>query len=225
MARTASPRIAVVGLGYVGLPLAVALARHFAVTGFDADPSRVAELKDGRDRTREIDTATLKGSTLAVTDDAAAMRGVDVFIVAVPTPVDDHNLPDLGALRSACRAVGEHLAKGAIVCFESTVYPGVTESICGPDLEAHSRLVCGQDFFLGYSPERINPGDREHTVERITRWSPVRRPRSPRNSGASTARSPRAACSWPRTSAPPRPPRSSRTPSATSTSPSSTRSP
>ena len=168
-AKDRALRIAVVGLGYVGLPLAVALAKHFPVVGFDADPSRVTELKRGIDRTREVERARLKASKLKVSDDAAAMKGSDVFIVAVPTPVDDHNLPDLGALRSACRTVGEQMAKGAIVCFESTVYPGVTEAICGPDLEAYSRLVCGRDFFLGYSPERINPGDREHTVDRITK--------------------------------------------------------
>jgi UDP-N-acetyl-D-glucosamine/UDP-N-acetyl-D-galactosamine dehydrogenase len=169
MSPTPRTRIAVVGLGYVGLPLAVALARHFPVTGYDADPGRIAELKAGHDRTREIPGAALKGSALALSDDPAAMAGCELFIVAVPTPVDDHNLPDLGALRSACRTVGAHMAKGAIVCFESTVYPGVTESICGPDLEAYSRLVCGKEFFLGYSPERINPGDREHTVDRITK--------------------------------------------------------
>ncbi|MGH6717978.1 MAG: nucleotide sugar dehydrogenase, partial [Alphaproteobacteria bacterium] len=146
-----------------------ALARHFPVVGYDADPGRVAELRAGRDRTREVEPAALAASTLAVTDDPEAMRGSDVFIVAVPTPVDDRNLPDLGALRFACRTVGERLAKGAIVVFESTVYPGVTETICGPDLEAHARLVCGRDFFLGYSPERINPGDREHTIDRITK--------------------------------------------------------
>jgi UDP-N-acetyl-D-galactosamine dehydrogenase len=169
MAQDRKHRVAVVGLGYVGLPLAVALAKHHAVVGFDADPTRVAELKQGLDRTREIDTAALKTTTLKVGDDPSVMKGCDIFIVAVPTPVDDHNLPDLGALRSACRMVGEQMTKGAIVCFESTVYPGVTEAICGPDLEAYSRLTCGQDFFLGYSPERINPGDREHTVDRITK--------------------------------------------------------
>ncbi|MEX2647814.1 MAG: nucleotide sugar dehydrogenase [Alphaproteobacteria bacterium] len=169
MPASSKPRIAVVGLGYVGLPLAIALARHFPVVGYDADAARIAELRRGHDRTREIEPEPLKASTITLADDADAMKGVDIFIVAVPTPVDDANLPDLGALRSACRAVGERLAKGAIVCFESTVYPGVTESICGPDLEAYSRLVCGQDFFLGYSPERINPGDREHTVDRITK--------------------------------------------------------
>ena len=167
MTQAPPPRLAVVGLGYVGLPLAVALARRFPTVGYDADPGRVAELRAGRDRTREVEPAALAATTLAVTDDPDAMRGADVFIVAVPTPVDDQNLPDLGALRLACRTVGERLAKGAIVVFESTVYPGVTETICGPDLEAYSRLVCGRDFFLGYSPERINPGDREHTIDRI----------------------------------------------------------
>ena len=169
MNPSAKPRLAVIGLGYVGLPLAVALARHFPVVGLDADARRVAELTSGHDRTREIAPETLKATALAITDRAADIRGCDIYIVAVPTPVDDQNRPNLGALRSACRTVGEQMGKGAIVCFESTVYPGVTETICGPDLEAYSRLSCGRDFFLGYSPERINPGDREHTVERITK--------------------------------------------------------
>jgi UDP-N-acetyl-D-galactosamine dehydrogenase len=169
MTAIAAPRLAVIGLGYVGLPLAVALARRFPVVGLDADPQRVEELRRGHDRTREVAPDALRATSMAITASAPDIRGCEIFIVAVPTPVDDHNQPDLGALRSACRTVGEQMAKGAIVCFESTVYPGVTETICGPDLEAYSRLSCGRDFFLGYSPERINPGDREHTVERITK--------------------------------------------------------
>ena len=165
------PRIVVIGLGYVGLPLAVALAAHHDVLGYDRDNGRIAELRAGHDRTGEVAAARLAG--LQVTDDAAAIRGADVYIVAVPTPVDADNLPDLRAVRSASATVGRALVAtpGAapVVVFESTVYPGVTEDICGPVLAEISGLVCGRDFFLGYSPERINPGDREHTVDRITK--------------------------------------------------------
>ncbi|MBI5164820.1 MAG: nucleotide sugar dehydrogenase, partial [Magnetospirillum sp.] len=166
---TTSPRIAVIGLGYVGLPLAVGIARHFATIGFDIDAERVQQLKGGFDRTGEVEAPALRASTLHFTAEAAAIRGADVFIVTVPTPVDAGNRPDLGPVRSACRSVGKAMAKGAVVVFESTVYPGVTEDVCGPLLAAVSGLTQGVDFFLGYSPERINPGDREHTVERITK--------------------------------------------------------
>lgn len=162
-------RVAVVGLGYVGLPLAVALAKHFATTGFDINARRVAELKDGHDRTGEVEPERLRASSLKVTSDPEAIRGFDIFIVTVPTPVDENNKPDLTPVRAACNTVGPLMEKGAIVVFESTVYPGVTEEICGPLLEKLSGLKCGKEFFLGYSPERINPGDREHTVDRITK--------------------------------------------------------
>ena len=164
-----NPRIAVIGLGYVGLPLAVALARRFSTIGFDIDENRVADLRAGHDRTGEVDPPVLRGSTLVLSHDPAEIRGADIFIVTVPTPVDSQNRPDLGALKSACRTVGAALAPGAIVVFESTVYPGVTEDICRPLLEECSGLACGRDIFLGYSPERINPGDREHTIGRITK--------------------------------------------------------
>lgn len=166
---TQKPAICVIGLGYVGLPLAVALARHFDVIGFDIGKSRITELKMGYDRTNEIEPERLKVSTLRLTDNAADMKGSDIFIVTVPTPVDDRNEPDLSPVISACRTVGPVIGKGAIVVFESTVYPGVTEDLCGPALEQASSLTCGVDFFLGYSPERINPGDREHTVDKITK--------------------------------------------------------
>jgi UDP-N-acetyl-D-glucosamine/UDP-N-acetyl-D-galactosamine dehydrogenase len=162
-------KIAVIGLGYVGLPLAVHLAKHFPVVGLDIDQRRIDELKGGHDRTREIETALLVASTMDFTNDASAIRGCDIFIVTVPTPVDDANKPDLTAVKGASKLVGGVIAKGAIVVYESTVYPGVTEDIAGPELEAASGLKCGVDFFLGYSPERINPGDREHTVDRITK--------------------------------------------------------
>jgi len=166
---TNSLKIAVIGLGYVGLPLAVALARHFVVVGFDIALGRVAEIAAGHDRTGEVPTDALRTSALVVTADPARLESHDLYIVTVPTPVDDANQPDLGPVRAASITVGRHLGKGAIVVFESTVYPGVTEDICGPILERESGLEAGRDFFLGYSPERINPGDREHTVDRITK--------------------------------------------------------
>ena len=164
-------RIVVVGLGYVGLPLAIALARQFDVTGFDIDPERIGELKSGRDRTREVTEDSLTGSPIALTSDPEECRGADVYIVAVPTPVDRQNHPDLGALLGATRTVARLLVaeRRPTVVFESTVYPGVTEDICGPEIEAVSGLKRGRDFRLGYSPERINPGDREHTIDKITK--------------------------------------------------------
>lgn len=161
--------IVVVGLGYVGLPLAVALARHFPVIGYDIDQGRVAELQRGEDRTREVESATLRASTLQLSADAATIKGKDLYIVTVPTPVDERNEPDLRPVRSASKSVGAAMAKGAVVVFESTVYPGVTEEICGPILAEASGLQQGADFFLGYSPERINPGDKVHTVDKIAK--------------------------------------------------------
>jgi UDP-N-acetyl-D-galactosamine dehydrogenase len=163
------PRIAIIGLGYVGLPLAVAIARHFPTVGFDINPARIAELAAGSDRTGEVEATALRSSTLQLSGNTADLDGCDVYIVTVPTPVDADNKPDLTPLYKACDTVGRVLGKGAIVAFESTVYPGLTEDICGPALEAASGAVCGRDFFLGYSPERINPGDREHTVDRIVK--------------------------------------------------------
>ena len=162
-------KIVVVGLGYVGLPLAVSLARSYLVIGFDIDAGRVEELQAGEDRTREIEPEKLGESTLVYSADTADIAGADVYIVTVPTPVAANNQPDLGFVRGASKMVGEVMQKGAIVVYESTVYPGVTEDVCGPILEQASGLTCGTDFFLGYSPERINPGDREHTVDRITK--------------------------------------------------------
>jgi UDP-N-acetyl-D-glucosamine/UDP-N-acetyl-D-galactosamine dehydrogenase len=163
------PRIAVIGLGYVGLPLAVALARHFAVKGFDTNTRRIAELGRGHDRTGEVSDDKLRGSRLELVSEPDALRGSDVFIVTVPTPVNDNNLPDLASVKAACRTIGKVIAKGGIVVLESTVYPGVTEQICGPEIESSSGLRAGRDFHLGYSPERINPGDTVHTVDRIVK--------------------------------------------------------
>jgi UDP-N-acetyl-D-glucosamine/UDP-N-acetyl-D-galactosamine dehydrogenase len=162
-------RIAIIGLGYVGLPLGVALARHGPTTGYDRDAGRIRELGAGRDRTGEVTADALAASSLTLTDDPAGLAGHEVFIITVPTPIDAQNLPDLTAVRAACRTIGPALRKGAIVVLESTVYPGATEEVVGPTLASSSGLVAGVDFFLGYSPERINPGDREHTLERITK--------------------------------------------------------
>jgi UDP-N-acetyl-D-galactosamine dehydrogenase len=161
--------IAVVGLGYVGLPLAVALGRHHAVTGYDRDPQRIRELTMGHDRTGEVTGAALAEASLRLTADGSALVGHDIYLITVPTPVDQHKVPDLSAVRSACRTIGGVMSAGAIVVLESTVYPGATEEVVGPELAAASGLRCGIDFFLGYSPERINPGDRQHTVERVTK--------------------------------------------------------
>lgn len=164
-----APIISVIGLGYVGLPLAIALARHFETIGFDIDTTRIAEISAGEDRTGEIERDALLASSLRMTADAEALRAATIHIVTVPTPVTAQNEPDMRALFAACETVGRALRPGATVVFESTVYPGVTEDLCGPALERASGLTAGKDFFLGYSPERINPGDRTHTVDRITK--------------------------------------------------------
>ena len=161
-------RIAVIGLGYVGLPLGVALAgAHAHVTGFDISARRIEALKGGHDWTDEVEDDALAAAGLRFSSDAADLAGHSVYIVTVPTPIDGANRPDLGALESACATIGPHLSKDAIVVFESTVYPGVTEQVCGPLLEAASGLKAGEDFFLGYSPERINPGDKVHRIDTI----------------------------------------------------------
>jgi UDP-N-acetyl-D-galactosamine dehydrogenase len=154
----------------VGLPLALELAKKFPdTTGFDTNRTRVQELRDGVDRTREVSPEALKTTSLTITADRNVIHGADFFIVAVPTPVDDWNRPNLTPVIRASETVGTVMTKGAIVVYESTVYPGVTEDICGPILEKHSDLRCGIDFKLGYSPERINPGDKVHTVDRIVK--------------------------------------------------------
>jgi UDP-N-acetyl-D-galactosamine dehydrogenase len=161
-------KIAVIGLGYVGLPVAVAFARSgVPVVGFDIDDSRIAELKAGADRTREVDKADLAHPTMRYTSDPAALRDCDFHIVTVPTPVDGDLKPDLGAVISASETVGRALKRGDIVVYESTVYPGCIEEDCAPILERVSGLKSGSDFTLGYSPERINPGDRTHRLETV----------------------------------------------------------
>jgi len=164
-------RIVVIGLGYVGLPLAVALAKQFEVIGFDIDEGRVAELGAGDDRTHEVSGDALKASNLMLTADASECAGADVYIVTVPTPVDQANRPDLNAVMAATRMIAKLIepVKRPTIVYESTVYPGVTEDMCGREIERVAGLKRGRDFRLGYSPERINPGDREHTVDRITK--------------------------------------------------------
>jgi UDP-N-acetyl-D-galactosamine dehydrogenase len=163
--------IVIVGLGYVGLPLAVALAKVFPVTGFDLDAERVSELQRGQDRTREVEPAELHRTSANFSDDRASIAGADVYIVTVPTPVDGQNSPDLSAVIAASRTIGSAIdpAKRPTIVFESTVYPGVTEDVCGREIEIAGDLRRGADFRLGYSPERVNPGDQEHRIEVITK--------------------------------------------------------
>lgn len=158
-------KIAVVGLGYVGLPLAVYLSRHFSVTGYDVNTDRIAELQAGRDSTREVTDSELQSSTMDFTSDPEALSSCRLIIAAVPTPIDNAKAPDLAHIQSAAATIGKHLSRGSCVVFESTVYPGVTEDICVPILEKESGLKMGADFTVGYSPERINPGDKVHTIE------------------------------------------------------------
>jgi len=163
-------KIAVIGLGYVGLPVAAAFARAGCpAIGFDIDAARVAELSDGRDRTREVDAADLRHTGLRFSSDPADLAGADFFIVTVPTPIDSARRPDLGAMLAASRTVGAVLKRGDIVVYESTVYPGAVEEDCVPLLESSSGLKAGADFNVGYSPERINPGDKTHRFETITK--------------------------------------------------------
>ncbi|HXT00445.1 MAG TPA: nucleotide sugar dehydrogenase [Elusimicrobiota bacterium] len=162
--------VAVVGLGYVGLPLALAFGAKLKTIGFDLSQEKVDAYRKGVDPTREVPTAKFKAAKLAVyTTDPAALSQADFVVVAVPTPVDESKRPDLSPLESASVTVGRNLKRGAVVIFESTVYPGVTEDFCAPILEKHSGLRCGKDFKIAYSPERINPGDKAHTLESIVK--------------------------------------------------------
>ncbi len=161
-------KIAVIGLGYVGLPVAVSFARSgVPVVGFDINAVRIAELKSGIDRTREIDPGDLAQPSLELTDKPEALKAADFYIVTVPTPIDAARRPDLRAMLSASETVGRALKRGDIVVYESTVYPGACEEDCVPVLEKHSGLKSGSDFTVGYSPERINPGDKQHRFETI----------------------------------------------------------
>lgn len=162
-------KIAVIGLGYVGLPIAVAFARKTEVIGFDVSQSKIEAYRSGIDATGDVGNDVLKATTAYFTSDERKLGEASFYIVAVPTPVQGGNVPDLKYLQGASQTVGRNLAKGSIVVFESTVYPGVTEEICVPILEAESGLTCGVDFKIGYSPERINPGDKVHRLENITK--------------------------------------------------------
>lgn len=159
--------IGIVGLGYVGLPLACALSKKYTVIGFDKNKTRITELQSGLDRTREVEK--LADYTVTYSDSSDVLSQTNFIIVAVPTPIMKDNRPDLRLLEKASVMVGEHLKRGTIVVYESTVYPGCTEEVCVPILEHESGLKCGVDFFVGYSPERANPGDKTHTVETITK--------------------------------------------------------
>ena len=159
--------IAVVGLGYVGLPLAVAFAESFEVIAFDINQHRVTALKEGHDATNEVTPEALRACPARFTCDSAELRKASVIIVTVPTPIDAHRNPDLTPVIKASETVGQNLAPGGVVVYESTVYPGVTEEICVPLLEQHSGLAFGRDFTVGYSPERINPGDKTHTLRTV----------------------------------------------------------
>ncbi|MDF2599984.1 MAG: protein CapL [Methylobacterium brachiatum] len=177
--RTASPMdvtpsettcLAIVGLGYVGLPLALAFGQGLRTIGYERAPAKVAAYRDGIDPAGEIEPAAFRAATrLAITDDPTALSEADVIIVTVPTPVDDAQSPDFSLLIEASALVGRHMRRGAIVVFESTVYPGATEEVCVPVLEQHSGLRWKADFWVGYSPERINPGDREHSLAKVVK--------------------------------------------------------
>lgn len=170
-----TPTIAIIGLGYVGLPLAVEFGKRYPTIGFDINQQRISELRDGTDATREVEPADLKASpNLTFSSNVDELAGADVYIVTVPTPVDIHKRPDLDPLRKASRMLGRVIRPGNVVIYESTVYPGATEEDCIPLIEQESGLVFNGDFFAGYSPERINPGDKEHrltTIKKVTSGS------------------------------------------------------
>ena len=162
-------RVAIVGLGYVGLPLAIEFGKKFPTIGFDLSVEKIESYRRHIDPNGEVDGSHFAAANVTFTTDASALRDADFIVVAVPTPVDEAHVPDFTPLIGASTAVGSNLKRGSTVVFESTVYPGATEEICVPLLEQHSGLIWKQDFFVGYSPERINPGDRDHTLTTITK--------------------------------------------------------
>lgn len=164
---TENLKIKIIGLGYVGLPLAIEFAKKYTTVGYDISQRRVEELMGGRDATNEVTSSELKASSLTFSNSLDALCEGDVYIVTVPTPIDEANKPDLGPLKSACVQIGQCIGKGAVIIFESTVYPGATEEFCVPILEKYSNLKFNSDFFVGYSPERINPGDNGHRLPDI----------------------------------------------------------
>jgi UDP-N-acetyl-D-galactosamine dehydrogenase len=162
-------RIAVVGLGYVGLPLAVLFSEHFDVIGFEVKEERINALKKGMDSTGEVSRKRLRSAGIEFTTDPKSLSNASLIVVAVPTPIDEHKTPDLTPLREASEIVGSNIKKGSVVVYESTVYPGVTEEFCVPIIEERSGLRCGKGFKVGYSPERVNPGDKEHGISGIVK--------------------------------------------------------
>lgn len=162
-------KLAVIGLGYVGLPLAVAFARETDVIGYDANEGKIQSYKEGTDATKEVGDEAVRESGIRFTSDPSCLKEAKFLVVAVPTPIREDRTPDLSPVESATRTVGRNLTQGAVVVYESTVYPGVTEDVCVPILEAESGLACGRDFKVGYSPERINPADKEHVLANITK--------------------------------------------------------
>ena len=168
-------KIALIGLGYVGLPLAVEFGKKYKTVGFDINTSRVEELKQGLDRTLEVDSEELtEAKHLSYTHNPEEIADCNIYIVAVPTPIDEHKRPDLTSLEKSSETLGRLLKKGDVVIYESTVYPGATEEFCVPILEKNSGLIFNQGFYCGYSPERINPGDKEHrvtTIKKVTSGS------------------------------------------------------
>ena len=159
--------ISIFGLGYVGLPLAIKLSNYFNVLGFDKNKQRIKELKNFLDKNSEVNSKELKKTKLKYSTNIKDLKNSNIFIVTVPTPVTKSNQPDLKPLLEACRDIGKIISKGSTVVFESTVYPGVTEEVCGPQIKKYSHLIPGKDFYLGYSPERMNPGDKNHSIDKI----------------------------------------------------------
>lgn len=159
--------IAIIGLGYVGLPLAIEFAKKYKTFGFDINQERIAELQKGHDKTLEVSDQSLKETSMTITSDVDGIADANVYIITVPTPIDIHKRPDLSPLKAASKTIGKIISKGDIVIYESTVYPGATEEVCVPVLEKYSGLKFNHDFYCGYSPERINPGDKVHTVSKI----------------------------------------------------------
>ncbi|MDR0911836.1 MAG: nucleotide sugar dehydrogenase [Methanobrevibacter sp.] len=162
-------KIAIIGLGYVGLPLALAFSKHYNVIGFDVDENKIQSYRKGEDLTEEVGNEALKNSNIKFTSNEEELKKSDYYIIAVPTPITSEKAPDFKYVESASEVVGRNMGKGSIAIYESTVYPGATEDICIPILEKESGLKCGKDFKIGYSPERINPGDKEHRLENIVK--------------------------------------------------------
>lgn len=167
--RNRQEKVAVVGLGYVGLPLAILLAHEFDVIGFDINARKIENLQRGVDETGEVDEVALRATPMQFTADVEALRAAKFFILAIPTPVDAQKKPDMSLLERASEMLGKVMPRESIVVYESTVYPGVTEELCVPVIERASGFQCGRDFSVGYSPERVNPGDKEHTIDRIVK--------------------------------------------------------